>query len=116
VDGRRRPSYLDRRRGNTLTADVAYGVLTYLTATEDWDFFFEYGAEILFNTARFWESRLEHDKSRDRYELKRVIGPDEFHEHVDNNVLTNWMARWNLHKAIEFYQLSQQDHAAEQAL
>jgi kojibiose phosphorylase len=95
-----------------ITADVAYGVLTYLTATEDWDFFFEYGAEILFNTARFWESRLQHDKSRDRYELKRVIGPDEFHEHVDNNVFTNWMARWNLHKAIEFYQLLQQDHAA----
>jgi kojibiose phosphorylase len=95
-----------------ITADVAYGVVTYLTATEDWNFFFEYGAEILFNTARFWESRLEHDKSRDRYELKRVIGPDEFHEHVDNNVFTNWMARWNLHKAIEFYHLLQRDHAA----
>jgi len=94
-----------------ITADVAYGVVTYLTATEDWQFFFDYGAEILFNTARFWESRLEYNKTQDRYELNRVIGPDEFHEHVDNNVFTNWMARWNLQKAIELYHLLKQEHA-----
>jgi kojibiose phosphorylase len=95
-----------------ITADVAYGVVTYLTATEDWQFFLDYGAEILFNTARFWESRLEYNETQDRYELSRVIGPDEFHEHVDNNVFTNWMARWNLQKAIEFYHLMKQDHNA----
>ena len=93
-----------------VTADVAYGVVTYLTATEDWDFLCKYGAEMLFSTARFWESRLEYNTSQDRYELNRVIGPDEFHEHVDNNVFTNWMARWNLHKAIEYYNLLKSDH------
>ena len=95
-----------------VTADVAYGVVTYLTATRDWDFFCEYGAEILFNTARFWISRLEYDEDQDRYELSRVIGPDEFHEHVDNNVFTNWMARWNLNKAAEYYHLLKRDHSA----
>ena len=95
-----------------ITADVAYGVVTYLTATEDWDFFFDYGAEILFNTARFWESRLEYNDTEDRYELKRVIGPDEFHEHVDNNVFTNVMVRWNLQKAVEYYQVLQKEHGA----
>ncbi len=95
-----------------ITSDVAYGVVTYLTATGDWEFFLDYGAEILFNTARFWQSRLEYNETQDRYELNRVIGPDEFHEHVDNNVFTNWMARWNLRKAIELYHLLQQDHEA----
>jgi kojibiose phosphorylase len=95
-----------------ITADVAYGVVTYLTATEDWEFFVDYGAEILFNTARFWQSRLEYNEAQDHYELNRVIGPDEFHEHVDNNVFTNWMARWNLQKATEYYRLLKQDHAA----
>ncbi len=93
-----------------ITADVAYGILTYLTATDDWQFFFDYGAEILFNTARFWESRLELNQAQDRYELNRVIGPDEFHEHVDNNVFTNWMAQWNLHKAVELYGQLKETH------
>ena len=96
-----------------VTADVAYGVVTYLTATQDWDFFCDYGAEILFNTARFWMSRLEFNGDKDRYELSRVIGPDEFHEHVDNNIFTNWMARWNLCKAGEYYQRLKRDFPAK---
>ncbi|MFT5264774.1 MAG: kojibiose phosphorylase [Polaribacter sp.] len=94
-----------------ITADVAYGVLTYLTATDDWPFFLDYGAEMLFNTARFWESRLEYQEKEDRYELNRVIGPDEFHEHVDNNVFTNWLAKWNLQKAVELFQQLGSQHA-----
>jgi kojibiose phosphorylase len=94
-----------------ITADVAYGVLTYLTATDDWDFFLDYGAEMLFNTARFWVSRLEYQEQDDHYELNRVIGPDEFHEHVDNNVFTNWLAKWNLQKAVELYQQLGSQHA-----
>ena len=62
------------------------------------------------NTARFWESRLEYNEAEDRYELNRVIGPDEFHEHVNNNVYTNWMAQWNLHKAIEIYHWLKKDY------
>ena len=96
-----------------ITADVAYGIVTYLMATDDWRFFIDYGAEVLFNTARFWESRLEYNAADDRYELGSVIGPDEFHEHVDNNVFTNWMARWNLQKAVElFHQLKVVDESA----
>ena len=30
-----------------------------------------------------------------------MIGPDENHDHVDNNVYTNAMARWNLQIALE---------------
>ncbi len=93
-----------------ITADVAYGVLTYLTATDDVTFFLDYGAEILFETARFWNSRLEYIKEKKRYELNRVIGPDEFHEHVDNNVFTNRMAQWNLKKSANWYYTLKKDH------
>ncbi len=86
-----------------ITADVAYGILTYYTATGDLDFFLQAGVEILMNTARFWESRLEYNETKDRYELTSVIGPDEYHEHVNNNVYTNWMAQWNLRQAIDTY-------------
>lgn len=94
-----------------ITADVAYGILTYLNATQDWDFFNQYGAEILFQTARFWESRLEYNVAQDRYELNRVIGPDEYHEHVDNSFFTNWLSRWNLQEAAQWYDWQKTHHA-----
>jgi kojibiose phosphorylase len=86
-----------------VTADVAYGVLTYVMATDDWAFMRQYGAEILYQTSRFWMSRLEHNEAADRYELSRVIGPDEFHEHVDNNTFTNRMAQWHLDGAARIF-------------
>ena len=98
-----------------ITADVAYGFLTYLTATGDYKFFLDYGAEILFETARFWDSRLEYIEDKDHYELNRVIGPDEFHEHVDNNVFTNRMAQWNLEKVVGWYNRLQKEYPKELA-
>ncbi len=92
-----------------ITACVAYGVMTYVTATDDWDFMRHYGAEMLYQTSRFWISRLEHNTGEDRYELTRVIGPDEFHEHIDNNTFTNRMAQWHLDKAAEIYAKLEQD-------
>jgi kojibiose phosphorylase len=95
-----------------IVADVAYGVYRYLLATGDDEFLYKYGAEIIFQTARFWLSRME--KRRDRYEIRKVIGPDEFHEHVDNNAFTNYLAKWNLTYAVEVYKEMQKK--APQAL
>lgn len=96
-----------------ITACVAYGVMTYVTATDDWDFMRDYGAEMLYQTSRFWISRLEENKEADRYELTRVIGPDEFHEHIDNNTFTNRMAQWHLDKAAEIYARLEADPKAD---
>lgn len=79
-----------------VTACVAFGILSYVTATGDQKFMRDFGAEILYQTSRFWISRLERNELKDRYDLTRVIGPDEFHEHVDNNTFTNRMAKWHL--------------------
>lgn len=86
-----------------VSADVAYGVLTYVAATADMEFMDDFGAEILFETSRFWVSRLKHDPARNRFVLTQVIGPDEFHEHVDNNAFTNRMAQWHLVQAARIY-------------
>jgi len=86
-----------------ITSAIVYGILAYYTATQDHEFFTQYGAEILFETARFWESRLEYNKKQDRYELTQLEGPDEFHELVDNSVYTNWLTKWNLEKSAEYY-------------
>ena len=79
-----------------LTADIAYAINNYYIATGDDKFMQNAGYEMLIETARFWASRVEYNKKRDKYEIKRVIGPDEFHVGVDNNAFTNMMAKWNL--------------------
>jgi len=88
-----------------ITADVAFAYWDYFRATNDEQFMIDYGAEIFFETAKFWESRVEYNYQKDRYEIKGVIGPDEFHEHVNNNAYTNYMAKWNLSKAFEISKL-----------
>ena len=71
--------------------------------------------EILYQTSRFWISRLELNEAEDRYELSRVIGPDEFHEHVDNNTFTNKMAQWHLVHAANTYSKLATEGAKEHA-
>lgn len=84
-----------------ISTDVAYAAWTYWRATADDEWMCRYGAEILFDTAVFWGSRVEWNEERGRYEINQVIGPDEYHEHVDNNAFTNEMVRWHLKTALE---------------
>lgn len=86
------------------SADVAYAVWNYWQTTGDDRFLKDVGAEILIETARFWASRatLEEDK---RYHIRCVIGPDEYHESVDDNAYTNCMAQWNLETAAEIAEI-----------
>ena len=87
-----------------ISADVAYAVWNYWRTTGDDRFLKDVGAEILVETARFWASRatLEDDK---RYHIRCVIGPDEYHESVDDNAYTNCMAQWNLETAAEIAEI-----------
>ena len=85
-----------------ITADVMYGGYQYWQATGDEAFRRTALTEIAVETARFWASRVVWDFSSQRYEIKDVIGPDEYHEHVDNNAFTNFMAAWNLRLAAEW--------------
>jgi kojibiose phosphorylase len=83
-----------------ISADVAYGVWTYWQTTGDNQFLLDAGAEILVETARFWASRVEQGDDG-RLHIRRVIGPDEYHESVDDNAYTNGMAQWNLERGAD---------------
>jgi len=84
-----------------IISDIAYAVDQYWRVTGDDDFMRDYGAEIILDTAAFWGSRVEYNAEADRYEVTDVIGPDEWHDHVDNNVYTNRMIRYHLGLAFE---------------
>ena len=89
-----------------ISADVAYAVWQYWQATGDESFLLDAGAEILFETARFWSSRALPEADG-RCHIRGVIGPDEYHEHIDDNAYTNVMARWNIHRALDVVGLLQ---------
>ena len=84
-----------------ISADVAYAIMQYWRVTCDDQFMRDYGAEIILDTARFWADRaeLEEVEGQRQYSYRDVIGPDEYHEHVDNNIYTNRMAQWHLETA-----------------
>jgi kojibiose phosphorylase len=83
-----------------ISADIAYAACLYWKITRDDEWFIEKGAEIVLDTAKFWASRAEWNPEARRYEYNDVIGPDEYHDHVNNNFFTNFMARWNLQAAL----------------
>ena len=82
-----------------ISADVAYAVWNYWQTTGDDDFLCDAGAEIILETGRFWASRagLEGDGQS---HIEGVIGPDEYHETIDESAYTNVMARWNIRCAL----------------
>jgi trehalose/maltose hydrolase-like predicted phosphorylase len=83
-----------------ITADIAHAVWNHWQATGDIGFLAEAGAEILIETARFWASRAEPGADG-RPHINGVIGPDEYHERVDDNAFTNAMAARNLQCAAQ---------------
>ncbi|MCD8190391.1 MAG: glycoside hydrolase family 65 protein [Clostridiales bacterium] len=87
-----------------ITSDVAFGAWQYATIAGDEDFMEKYGYELMMDTAIFWASRLEPGEDG-AYHINDVVGPDEFREHVNDNAFTNYMARWNMAKAMEYYHL-----------
>ena len=83
-----------------IVADIAWAACTYVDWTNDQEFAAGAGLNILIETARYWVSRVRIDNHSDAH-IYGVIGPDEYHEPVDDNAFTNLMARWNLRRAAD---------------
>ena len=86
------------QREEHIVADVAWSAACYVDWTGDQAFREGPGKQLLVETARYWASRVEPD-SDGSVHIRGVMGPDEYHELVDDNAYTNVMARWNLHRA-----------------
>ncbi len=88
---------------------IAYNVYHYWERTHDIEFMEQYGAEILLSIAQFGASMTRYDSADKRYHIRRVMGPDEFHEKyphskkggLRDNTYTNIMVVWTLKKARE---------------
>lgn len=110
-------SYLQRHVGSA----VAFNVWQYFQVTRDVEFLHFYGAELILEIARFWSSITSFNDERGRYEIRGVMGPDEFHDAypdatapgLNNNAYTNIMAVWVLCRALEVLDLLSDMHRAE---
>jgi beta-phosphoglucomutase family hydrolase len=102
-------TYLQRHVGSA----IAFNVWQYIQVTHDVEFLQSYGAELILEIARFWSSVASFNDERGRYEIRGVMGPDEFHDRypdaatpgLRNNAYTNIMAVWVLCRALEVLDL-----------
>ncbi len=93
-----------------INADIAYASWNYWQHTGDNQWMRDYGAEMILDTAVFWESRVSWNEQRQSYDILNVIGPDENHEQVDNNAFTNVMVRWHLHTVGKLWEWLTKNH------
>ncbi len=86
-----------------ISPDIAVTIDGYVRATGDEVFVAEAGAEIVFEVARFLASFVHFRVHDGRYHLLRLLGPDEYHENVDDNVFTLEQSRVALQEAVQLY-------------
>jgi kojibiose phosphorylase len=98
-DGREARVFAGEREHH-VSAAVAWAAWHYWSWTGDDAYLRDAGAEVILETARFWASRgrMEADG---RFHIRHVVGPDEYHDDVDDNAYTNGMAAWNLQRGAE---------------
>ena len=98
-------SYLQRH----VNIAVAFNTWQYYQTTADVDFLAHGGAEMMIEISRLMASLATYNRAIDRYEILRVMGPDEYHDAypdtdepgLNNNAYTNVMAAWVLARTIE---------------
>ncbi|MCC9306108.1 glycoside hydrolase family 65 protein [Kitasatospora sp. RB6PN24] len=102
-------SHLQRHVGSA----IAYNIWQHYQATGDLDFLATTGAEMLLEIARFWSALAAHGPSGERYSIRGVLGPDEYHDAypwaqgpgLDDNAYTNVLASWVLARALDTVEL-----------
>ena len=76
---------------------------------------------MILEIARFWASLTTYNSARERYEIRGVMGPDEYHDRppgadapgLNNNAYTNIMAVWTLQCGLKVFDLLAPDRRQE---
>ena len=74
-----------------VSADMVYAMWYYCSTTLDFEVLRDGGLELMYQCLWFYYTYSSFRKHKDRYEFLDVVGPDEYHERVDNNAFTNSM-------------------------
>jgi trehalose/maltose hydrolase-like predicted phosphorylase len=90
--------------------DVVTTIDRYVEVTGDTGYLVECGAEIAFEVARFLRSFVRYNDWREVYHCIRLLGPDEWHENIDDNAFTNYQTRAALAFAVATYEYLAVEH------
>lgn len=74
-----------------ISGDIAWAHWKYFQLTKDREWLAEKGWPIIKEVAEFWTSRVERN-GPGKFDIKNVIGANEWQENIDNNAFTNAMA------------------------
>jgi trehalose/maltose hydrolase-like predicted phosphorylase len=98
--------YSDARKNKIHTsADISYGIRSYLRSTHSRDFLQQTvssdagikGEDFLFEISKYWNDRLKLDPVTNQYEIKGVsFGDRSQTREVNNEAFTNYMAALSL--------------------
>lgn len=101
-----------------INAAIVYNIWQYYQISDDREFLYFQGIEIILEIARFWSSIATYNEKLERYEILGVMGPDEYHDAypgaetpgLNNNAYTNLMAVWVLCRALELRDVIPDEH------
>lgn len=89
---------------------IAYAIFNYYRFTGDYSYIPEMGLEVLIGIARFWYQRATFSKSKDKYVILGVTGPNEYENNVNNNFYTNYIAKWCIEYTIKQIHRVKKEH------
>jgi maltose phosphorylase len=76
-----------------ISGAVGYAIWQYARITEDKEFLYREGIEMLLQICRFYASAGDWSPLNGDFGLYGVMGPDEFHMMVNHNFYTNYLAK-----------------------
>ena len=88
-----------------ISAAVVYAIVKYIRATGNTDILKNGAMEVIIECARMYRSMLLKKADGNKYEIYDVVGPDEYHERVNNNAYTNKMAQLVFKTAVDMIPL-----------
>jgi len=88
---------------------IAFNTWNYYHSTGDLAFMDLYGGELFLDICKFWISKAEEGTETGRFHIRKVMGPDEFHEKLpgagegglEDNAYTNIMVSWMLGRGMQ---------------
>jgi alpha,alpha-trehalase len=119
MSGRWHPDNSSRQRHINLA--VAYNMWMYFEVTGDIEYLRFHAGKVILEIARFFSSLATYDRIRDRFVIRGVMGPDEYHDAypdaeepgLDNNAYTNVLTVWVLRRALELLETLPEQHRHE---
>lgn len=76
-----------------VSADIVFAMWDYCRTTGDYTILRDGGLKLMYECLWFFYTYSVFKAHKNRYEIYDVVGPDEYHERVNNNAFTNVMVK-----------------------